>query len=92
MGATATSEPSRAGETDWRLLARFARAVRTRYRGARIYLFGSHARGTAATGSDYDVVVISQGFARQRLMARDVDLYGLWREAGGEGSAWTYTA
>ena len=37
------------------LVVKFARLMRERY-GARLYLFGSRARGTARADSDYDII------------------------------------
>ncbi|MBI2941591.1 MAG: nucleotidyltransferase domain-containing protein [Chloroflexi bacterium] len=56
--------------------------MRERY-GARLYLFGSRARGTARLGSDYDVVAVAKAFAEQPLLRRALDRGELWRKAGG---------
>lgn len=68
-------------------LETFATLLRDRWSDARIYLFGSRSRGTATTESDYDVVVVTTGFADQRKIERPVDLYGIWWEAGGQTSS-----
>jgi hypothetical protein len=69
---------------DERLLAAFVRLMRERY-GARIYLFGSYARGTARPGSDYDLVAVARAFAGVHPLDRVLDRGQLWREAGGWG-------
>jgi hypothetical protein len=50
---------------------------------ARVFLFGSRARGTANEESDYDVVAVSQAFEGQRRFERAPDRYDLWWAAGG---------
>ncbi|MBI4493936.1 MAG: nucleotidyltransferase domain-containing protein [Chloroflexi bacterium] len=58
--------------------------MRERY-GARLYLFGSHARGTARKDSDYDLVAVSEAFTGQSRFERALDRRHLWRQAGGWG-------
>lgn len=84
MGADATAATARQRAGQDHLLARFARLMWERY-AARVYLFGSRARGTANAESDYDVVVVSRRFEGQRRISRAVDLYPIWHEAGGWG-------
>lgn len=64
------------------LLTTFARIMRDRYK-ARVYLFGSHARGTAREFSDYDLVAVSPTFSEQSPFRRCLDRAELWRAAGG---------
>lgn len=66
------------------LLSRFSLLMRQRY-GARIYLFGSRARGTAHSESDYDLVAVAVAFSEQRMLGRAPDRRLLWRQAGGWG-------
>ncbi|MBI4317694.1 MAG: nucleotidyltransferase domain-containing protein [Chloroflexi bacterium] len=66
------------------MIVRFARVMRKRY-GARLYLFGSRARGTAHGESDYDLVAVAPAFGEQPLLGRAPDRRILWREAGGWG-------
>jgi len=66
------------------MLATYARLMAEQY-GARLYLFGSRARGTTSPESDYDLVVVAESFAGQRRIARAPDRYRLWRKAGGFG-------
>jgi predicted nucleotidyltransferase len=40
------------------LLAEIVRRLVQEFRPTRLYLFGSHARGTATVGSDYDLLVV----------------------------------
>lgn len=58
--------------------------MRQRY-GARLYLFGSRARGTPQRQSDYDVVAVARSFESQPRLDRVGDRYRLWYEAGGRG-------
>lgn len=66
------------------LLKDFARCLHERYR-ARVFLFGSRAKGTAHRESDYDVIAVSPAFDGQRRYDRAPNRYALWREAGGSG-------
>jgi len=65
-----------------KLLTGFARIMRDRY-GARVYLFGSRARGTGREYSDYDLVAVSASFGEQSRFRRCLDRGDLWRAAGG---------
>jgi hypothetical protein len=56
--------------------------MRERY-DARLYLFGSRARGTQHTYSDYDIVAVSASFVGQEKPLRVPDRYHLWDLAGG---------
>ncbi|MBI2864940.1 MAG: nucleotidyltransferase domain-containing protein [Chloroflexi bacterium] len=84
MGTEVTSAAARQKPAQDELIARFARLMRSQY-GARLYLFGSRARGTASSDSDYDIIAVSHAFAGQRRLGRAPDRYKLWREAGGWG-------
>ncbi len=84
MGANAASARARQNPSQDDLLNRFARLVHSRY-GARVFLFGSRARGTAHAESDYDIVIVARSFEGQRRIARARDRYSLWYEAGGRG-------
>ena len=79
--STSTKPPA---STEARLL-NFARLVRLRDPRARVYLFGSRARNTAESDSDYDVVIVGPSFEGERKIERPVPFYDLWREAGGRG-------
>jgi stress-induced morphogen len=85
VGSGPIAAAPRAPETADDLLMGFARRIRARWPNARVYLFGSRARGTATDESDYDVVVVTSAFAGRRRLDRPVGLYPLWREAGGWG-------
>lgn len=82
MGADSAATTTRGNRAQDELLVKFARLMRERY-GARLYLFGSHARGTAHSESDYDVVAVARAFEGQRRIVRAEDRYDLWHEAGG---------
>lgn len=82
MGADAAAAAARQSAASDERLARFAKLMRQRY-GARLYLFGSRARGSAAADSDYDIVAVSPAFAAERRIERARDRYRLWRESGG---------
>jgi predicted nucleotidyltransferase len=56
--------------------------MRERY-GARVYLFGSRARGTNRPDSDYDLVAVAGAFGEQPKLRRALDRRELWLEAGG---------
>ncbi len=84
MGVDAASAATRPDAAQDKLVARFARLMAERY-GARVYLFGSRARGVHRPDSDYDVVAVSQRFAGERQRYRARDRYKLWYEAGGWG-------
>lgn len=86
MGPNASATASRETEPiDEALLIDFTKLLRSRYPHARVYLFGSRARGTPERYSDYDLIIVSQGFTGQRRLTRPVPLYALWRQAGGGG-------
>jgi len=84
VGADTPSASTRQTAAQDEILTRLAHLMRERY-GARLYLFGSRARGTAHADSDYDVVAVSQAFQGQRRVVRAPDRYRIWREAGGWG-------
>lgn len=52
------------------LLQRVAAAIQAVEPGARIVLYGSHARGDAATDSDWDFLVLLDGPVDRRRMER----------------------
>src|SRR5437868_2793680 len=64
------------------LLRRFARLLWDRYR-ARVYLFGSRARGTENVQSDYDLVAVATTFVDVSRLRRCLDRDALWLQAGG---------
>ncbi|HVC34478.1 MAG TPA: nucleotidyltransferase domain-containing protein [Chloroflexota bacterium] len=68
--------------SDDALLCRFARLMEERY-CARVYLFGSRARGTAGAQSDYDLVAVSPTFRYQSRFRRCLDRDEVWLAAGG---------
>lgn len=58
--------------------------MRDRY-GAEVYLFGSRARGTGRSDSDYDFVAVASSFGEQGDLYRALDRHRIWTEAGGYG-------
>jgi predicted nucleotidyltransferase len=52
----------------------FAQVVKSRYPVKRIFLYGSHARGTSTPDSDIDVAVVLRNEPRDILQA-EADLY-----------------
>jgi Nucleotidyltransferase domain len=64
------------------LLREFARRLWDRYQ-ARVYLFGSRARGAEHAQSDYDLVAVAASFATTSWLRRCLDRDSLWLDAGG---------
>jgi predicted nucleotidyltransferase len=50
---------------DQRVLGEFASRIRERFPAARLWAYGSRARGTAAWDSDFDVCIVLDRFDRQ---------------------------
>ncbi len=50
----------------------FVRRVRERYPDARIFLFGSRAKGTARDDSDWDFIIVTEKFQNTRRVRRAV--------------------
>ncbi len=84
MGAKPASPATGQNPARENVFVRFAQLMQERY-GARVYLFGSRARGTVLPDSDYDLVAVSRAFAEQPVLGRAPDRRRLWREAGGWG-------
>lgn len=84
MGSRARGTTAERSVTSDERLVAFARQMKDMY-DARVYLFGSRARGTGNAESDYDVVAVSEAFSGQRKIDRVADRYDLWRKAGGWG-------
>jgi len=64
-------------------LIRFAGRLRDQIGATRVLLFGSYARGTASPDSDYDLIIVSPCFAKNRPMERSLGLRELFYEVGG---------
>jgi hypothetical protein len=86
VGAPAARPAGRSTAPQPPLLTGFAGLLRERY-GARLYLFGSRARGDNRPDSDYDLVAVSDAFGEQPRFGRAPDRRDLWRAAGGRGIA-----
>ena len=74
-------------------LVEITRRLVEAYRPERIYLFGSHARGTAGADSDYDLLVVvpdDASPARRRSARAYEALWGL--PTSGDILVWTHTA
>lgn len=82
MGSSIVSVDVTAIEMDDVLLRRFARLMQERYH-ARVYLFGSRARGAAHPKSDYDLVAVSPIFRRETRLRRCIDRDEIWLASGG---------
>ncbi|HAX24547.1 MAG TPA: hypothetical protein DCX80_05865 [Chloroflexi bacterium] len=66
-------------------LRRFAERLHEELGASRVLLFGSRARGMAASDSDYDVIVVAEHFAHIDPAARARGLRAIWYEEGGDG-------
>ena len=74
-------------------LVEITRRLVESYRPERIYLFGSRARGTAGTDSDYDLLVIVQDNAPSVLRRSTRAYEALWGlPTAGDILVWTHTA
>jgi len=57
----------------WEILREFADKIRGRYPRARIFAFGSHAKGTATPESDLDIcVVLPKMDPKDRITVSDI--------------------
>jgi predicted nucleotidyltransferase len=59
-------------------LAKFLRRVDERFPLERAVLFGSRARGDELAESDYDLLLVSPGFAGLAFAERIAEVQGLW--------------
>lgn len=64
--------------TDWESLNEWADEVRRHLPDAIILLFGSRARGEGRPDSDYDLCVVSGGFAAMKPWDRALRVIELW--------------
>jgi uncharacterized protein len=64
-------------------LTRFAERLREELGAQRVLLFGSHARGTADAGSDYDLIIVAEGFRQVPRLKRAIGLRQLFYASGG---------
>jgi hypothetical protein len=74
-----TTKPRTVNDT---LLRAFARQLWDHYQ-ARVYLFGSRAKGTEQAQSDYDLVAVAASFADTSRFRRCLNRDSLWLDAGG---------
>ena len=75
------------------ILAEITRRLVETYQPARIYLFGSRARGTAGAGSDYDLLVVVPDDAPPALRRSTRAYEALWGlSTSGDILVWTHTA
>ncbi|MEM2977851.1 MAG: nucleotidyltransferase domain-containing protein [Candidatus Hadarchaeales archaeon] len=56
----------------------FLERVREKFGPSQVILFGSRARGEELKHSDYDLIVVSQGFEGLPFLQRLTMLYELW--------------
>jgi hypothetical protein len=94
LGANPAGAATRQAWTSDTILTLFAAEMKRRY-GARVYLFGSRARGEARSDSDYDLIAVSDSFASEdRRWRRCPDRYQMWWQVGGWGKGldlWCFT-
>ena len=64
-------------------LIRFARRLHDELGAERVLLFGSHARGTAYSDSDYDLIIVADYFATIPPLRRQAGLRQKFYEVGG---------
>jgi predicted nucleotidyltransferase len=82
LGRIVLRLPIAVGEENAKLVKGFAELMRDRH-GARVYLFGSRARGTASGDSDYDLIAVADSFSNVSRFRRGLDRDRIWHEAGG---------
>ncbi|MFH1587126.1 MAG: nucleotidyltransferase domain-containing protein [Candidatus Diapherotrites archaeon] len=70
MGRTANTQ----------VIENFARRLRKDFKDAKVFLFGSRARGDDLLESDYDVLVVSRQFEGTRFFERTEKMYDYWNE------------
>ncbi len=61
-------------------LRKFLSKLRKKYADIRVYLFGSRARGDWKIYSDYDMLIISDGFKEKKFFERVRELMDLWNK------------
>lgn len=66
-------------------LSRFAARLQTDIGAQRVLLFGSRSRGAGRTWSDYEIIVVAEGFRDVPVTSRARGLRQLWYEGGGNG-------
>ena len=62
-------------------LKHFIKKLKEKYKDARVYLFGSRARGDELKGSDYDLIIISEKFGKKNFVERMITMQFLWEGA-----------
>jgi predicted nucleotidyltransferase len=62
------------------ILKRFSKAIKTAFPDAKVYLFGSRARGENLKTSDYDFIVVSSSFKGIKTPKRLEQVYAYWDE------------
>lgn len=65
------------------VLTRFAERLRDEIGAERVLLFGSHARGSAQTDSDYDIIIVAPCFEGVHRLDRGIGLRDFFYEVGG---------
>jgi predicted nucleotidyltransferase len=58
----------------------FVKKIREKIPHSKIFLFGSHAKGTAKKNSDYDFLIISKDFKNSNLEERHGKVYFLKKD------------
>jgi len=68
------------GKTDREKVGDFSKKVKVDYPDARVIFFGSRARGDALQESDFDLIVVSNGFVEKNFFKRTEKMYDYWNE------------
>ncbi len=58
----------------------FAKKIKKSFPGAKVYLFGSRARGDNLVTSDYDFIIVSESFKEISMPRRLEKVYEHWDE------------
>ncbi len=62
------------------ILKKFAKKLKEKYPDAKIYLFGSRARGDNFITSDFDILIVSDKFKNIKFNLRLREIYKYWDE------------
>ncbi len=68
------------GKTDSEKVKEFAERLKADFPDAKVFLFGSRAKGNALLESDFDVLVVSKAFEGTNFFRRTEKMYDYWTE------------